>query len=87
MLIEIDYAYWKLSKEERKFLFLRYHENMEYEDIAIEMNSGKPDATRMRINRIIKKLISKLGGFTPYFDADSEPKENTDSPTSGDESD
>lgn len=72
MMIEIDYAYWKLNKDERKILFLRYAESLELAKIGEEINLSE-DAVRMRINRIIRKMINKIGGFKPFYDVDSEP--------------
>jgi len=70
MMIEIDYAYWKLTKDERKILFLRFAESMEYSKNGEELSIGSVDAVRMRVNRIIRKLINKIGGFKPYADFD-----------------
>lgn len=71
MMIEIDSAYWKLSKEDRKLLFLRYAESMEYQDIASELQVATPDAIRMRTSRAIRKLINHIGGMKPFLDVDS----------------
>jgi DNA-directed RNA polymerase specialized sigma24 family protein len=70
MMIEIDKAYRKLSTEDRTVLFYRYAESMDYGDIATEMNLGSEDAARMRHNRAIKKLITRIGGFRPWLDKD-----------------
>ena len=77
MMIEIDKAYRKLSTEDRTVLFYRYAESMDYGDIATEMNLGSEDAARMRHNRAIKKLITRIGGFRPWLDKDFE-KDNRD---------
>jgi len=74
MMIEIDKAYNKLSKEDRTVLFYKYAESLDYNTIATEMNLGSEDAARMRHNRAIKKLISRIGGFRPWSDKDSEEK-------------
>lgn len=79
MLIEIDKAYHKLSKEDRAVLFCRYALSMDYGDIATELNINSADATRMRHNRAIKKLITKVGGFRPWLDRDFSNK-NTEMP-------
>lgn len=71
MMLEIDSAYWKLSKEDRKLLFLRYAESMEYQDIAKEVEAVSPDATRMRISRVLRKMINLMGGLAPFIDSDS----------------
>jgi DNA-directed RNA polymerase specialized sigma24 family protein len=70
MMIEIDKAYRKLSTEDRTVLFYRYAESMDYGDIAIEMGIGSEDAVRMRHNRAVKKLITRIGGFRPWLDKD-----------------
>jgi DNA-directed RNA polymerase specialized sigma24 family protein len=70
MMVEIDYAFWKMSKDDRKILFYRHAEAMDFPDIAKEMELGSEDAARMRHKRAIKKLINKIGGFKPYYDHD-----------------
>ena len=70
MMIEIDAGFWKLSKEDRKLLFLRYSESMDFQAIADEMKLPSEDTARMRNKRAIKKLINKIGGFKPYRDED-----------------
>ena len=72
MMIEIDAGYWKLPKDDRKLLFLRYAETMDFGDIATEMELGSEDTARMRHKRAIRKLINKIGGFKPYRDDDLE---------------
>ncbi len=83
MMIEIDAGFWKLQKDDRKLLFLRYAETMDFGDIAQEMQLGSEDTARMRHKRAIRKLINKIGGFKPYNDNDFEeaqsPSENEDS--------
>lgn len=71
MMIEIDKAYNKLSTEDRTVLFYKYAESMEYGEIATEMSISSEDAVRMRHNRAIKKLITRIGGFRPWLDRDS----------------
>lgn len=70
MMIEVDYAYWKLPKEDRQVLFLRHAEAMDFPDIAKELSIGSDDAARMRHKRAIRKMINKIGGFKPYADDD-----------------
>jgi hypothetical protein len=79
MMIEIDAGFWKLSKEDRKLLFLRYSESMDFQAIADEMNLPSEDTARMRNKRAIKKLINKVGGFKPYRDEDL-PEEQAQPP-------
>ncbi len=79
MMIEIDAGFWKLGKEDRKLLFLRYSESMDFQAIADEMKLPSEDTARMRNKRAIKKLINKVGGFKPFRDEDlSEAVENTE---------
>ena len=83
MMIEIDAGFWKLQKDDRKLLFLRYAETMDFGDIAQEMQLGSEDTARMRHKRAIRKLINKIGGFKPYndndFDETQSSSENEDS--------
>jgi hypothetical protein len=76
MMIEVDFAYWKLSKDDKKLLFLRHAEAMDFPDIAKELELGSEDAARMRHKRAIRKLINKIGGFKPYRDEDLEQMSN-----------
>lgn len=73
MMLEIDAAYWKLSKEDRKLLFFRHAESCDFREIANFLEVGTEDAARMRHKRAIKRLINKLGGYRPYNDVDSPP--------------
>jgi len=82
MMIEIDAGYWKLPKDDRKLLFLRYAETMDFGDIASEMELGSEDTARMRHKRAIRKLINKIGGFKPYRDDDFEVQSSSDSDAS-----
>lgn len=77
MMIEIDAGFWKLGKEDRKLLFLRYSETMDFQAIADEMKLPSEDTARMRNKRAIKKLINKIGGFKPYRDEDLPEKSET----------
>lgn len=77
MLLEVDSAYWKLSKEDRKILFYRHAESMDFKEIANYLSLGTEDAARMRHKRAIKRLINKLGGRKPYLDTDLD-KPNSD---------
>ena len=79
MMIEIDAGFWKLGKEDRKLLFLRYSESMDFQAIADEMKLPSEDTARMRNKRAVKKLINRIGGFKPFRDEDlSEATENTE---------
>jgi DNA-directed RNA polymerase specialized sigma24 family protein len=78
MLLEVDSAYWKLSKEDRKLLFFRHAESLDFKEIANYLSLGTEDAARMRHKRAIKRLVNKLGGYKPYYDEDLEPTEQED---------
>jgi hypothetical protein len=78
MMMEIDSAYWKVSKEDRKILFFRYAESMDYKEIANFLSLGSDDTARMRGNRAIKRLVAKLGGYRPYNDIDSTQSSSTE---------
>ena len=71
MMAEIRSGYDKLSVTDRQVLFYRYAESLDFVDIAKEMNLGTDDAARMRHNRAIKKLITRIGGFRPFLDRDT----------------
>ena len=71
MMVEIDTAYKKLSIEDRSVLFYKYGESLDFAGIAKEMELGSEDAARMRHNRAIKKLITRIGGFKPHLQKDT----------------
>jgi len=71
MMVEVSLAYNKLSEDDRKILFYKYAESLEYAVIAQEMEINSEDAARMRHNRAIKKLINRIGGIRPFLDKDS----------------
>jgi len=82
LMLEIDYGYWKLNKEDRKILFLRYAESMTYDEVAKELELGSEDAARMRTGRAIRRLIFKIGGYRPYKDDDAPAQESeTEAPS------
>jgi DNA-directed RNA polymerase specialized sigma24 family protein len=79
MLLEVDSAYWKLSKEDRKIIFFRHAESLDFKEIANYLSLGSEDAARMRHKRAIQRLVNKLGGRKPYLDDDfKEAEERTD---------
>jgi len=75
MMIEIDYVYWKLGKEDRRILFMRHAESLDFKEIANFLSLGSEDAARMRHKRAVNRMIRKLGGFKPFPDYDSDGKE------------
>jgi DNA-directed RNA polymerase specialized sigma24 family protein len=85
MLLEIDSAYWKLSKEDRRIIFLRHAESCDFKEIANYLSLGSEDAARMRHKRAVKRLIMKLGGRRPYFDEDFKDATETEEPTDSQE--
>jgi RNA polymerase sigma factor (sigma-70 family) len=70
LMVDIDSAYWKLKKDDKRILFLRHVENFEYREIANVLSLGTEDAARMRHKRAVKRLIEKIGGYRPYKDND-----------------
>jgi hypothetical protein len=70
LMLEVDSAYWKINKEDRRILFLRHAESMDFKEIANLLGLGSDDAVRMRHKRAIKRIVYKLGGFKPYIDND-----------------
>ena len=72
MMVEVDLAYNKLSKEDKVVLFYKYAMSLDYGSIAEQMELGSEDAARMRHNRAIKKLINRIGGFRPFLDKDAD---------------
>ena len=76
MMIEIDYVYWKLGKEDRKILFMRHAESLDFKEIANFLSLGSEDAARMRHKRAVNRMIRKLGGFKPFPDYDLPDKED-----------
>jgi DNA-directed RNA polymerase specialized sigma24 family protein len=75
MMVEIKSAYSKLSTEDRSILFYKYAESLDFGSIAAEMKLPSEDAARMRHNRAIRKLITRMGGFRPWLDKDAANKE------------
>lgn len=84
MMIEIDWGFWKLSIDDRRVLFLRHAESMDFGDIATELSMGTEDAARMRHKRAINKLINKIGGFKPFVDTDTVPEDSEEEHSSRD---
>jgi RNA polymerase sigma factor (sigma-70 family) len=76
IMLEVDAAYWKLSKDDKKILFFRYAESLDFKEIANLLELFSEDTARMRHKRAIKRLINKMGGFKPYRDVDFSSKED-----------
>ena len=71
MMLEVDAGYWKLSKEDRRIIFLRFAENLDFGEIANHLELETDSAARMRLKRAITRLINKIGGYKPYYDVDT----------------
>lgn len=78
MMVEITHAYSKLNAEDKRVLFYKYAESMDFGAIAEEMDINSEDAVRMRHNRAIKKLITRIGGYRPFLDRDSPEQVNNE---------
>ena len=76
LMLEIDYAYYKLSKEDRKIIFMKHAQSMDFKEIANVLGLGSEDSARMRHFRAINRLIRKLGGHKPYVDHDLEDSQD-----------
>jgi DNA-directed RNA polymerase specialized sigma24 family protein len=76
LILEIDSAFWKLSKEDKRLLFLRHAESFDFKEIANSLELFSEDTARMRHKRAIKRLVNKLGGYKPYVDRDISSKED-----------
>ena len=79
MMLEIDSGYWKLNKEDRNIISLRFAENLDFGEIANILELGTDSAARMRLKRSISRLINKIGGYKPYRDVDTVASEEEDS--------
>jgi RNA polymerase sigma factor (sigma-70 family) len=80
MMVDIKSAFSSLNEEDKSILFLKYVDSLSYAAIAEELKIPSDDASRMRHNRAIKKLITRLGGFRPYLDRDEAKKEGDNEP-------
>lgn len=70
MMAEIKAAYLKLNTEDRHILYHKYANSLTNAAIAEELALPSDDAARMRHNRAVKRLITRLGGFRPFLDKD-----------------
>jgi len=76
IMLEVDSAYWKLGKDDKKILFFRHAESLDFKEIANLLELFSEDTARMRHKRAIKRLVNKMGGFKPYRDNDFSDKED-----------
>jgi DNA-directed RNA polymerase specialized sigma24 family protein len=86
MMAEIKAAYLKLNTEDKHILYHKHAGSLSYADIAKELALPSDDAARMRHNRAIKKLITRLGGFRSYLDKDETEQVGQDEPHQNEES-
>jgi len=80
MMLEIDAGYWKLNKEDRNIISLRFAENLDFGEMANYLELGTDSAARMRLKRSISRLINKIGGYKPYRDVDTVASEEDSYP-------
>jgi len=78
MMLEIDAGYWKLNKEDRNIISLRFAENLDFGEMANILELGTDSAARMRLKRSISRLINKIGGYKPFRDIDSPDKNESE---------
>ena len=71
--VKVSPDYW--SCIDRKILFMRHAESLDFKEIANLFNLGSEDAARMRHKRAVNRLIRKIGGFKPFPDYDLPDKE------------
>ena len=80
MMLEIDAGYWKLNKEDRNIISLRFAENLDFGEMANILELDTDSAARMRLKRSISRLINKIGGYKPYRDVDTVASEEDSYP-------
>lgn len=61
VLADVSGAYYGMSNADRTLLELRFKDGLSYNDIG-ERYKIKPDAARVKVNRTLQKLTSKLAG-------------------------
>jgi len=79
LMLEIDAAYYKLNKDDRKLIFLRHAESMDFKEISNVLSLASEDTSRMRYKRALNRLVRKLGGHKPYNDYDSPSEDEVES--------
>lgn len=75
MMVDIKSAFDSLNEEDKSILYLKYVDSLSFAAIAEELKIPSDDASRMRHNRAIKKLITRLGGYRPFLDGDESRQE------------
>jgi DNA-directed RNA polymerase specialized sigma24 family protein len=79
LMLEIDAAYYKLNKDDRKLIFLRHAESMDFKEISNVLSLASEDTSRMRYKRALNRLIRRLGGHKPYNDYDLPSEDEVES--------
>lgn len=67
MLVDVAFAVSSLPKDDRDLLRDRYCDGGAYLDAIASKLEESPDAVRKRIDRILNKLVEKLGGDPPFW--------------------
>ena len=67
MLVDVAFAVSSLPKEDQDLLRDRYCDGGAYLDAIASKLEETPDAVRKRIDRILNKLVEKLGGDPPFW--------------------
>lgn len=78
MMVDIKAAFDSLNAEDKSILYLKYVDSLSYAAIAEELKIPSDDASRMRHNRAIKKLITRLGGYRPFLENDNSENSGSD---------
>ena len=74
MCADIQKVLSKLHKEQQVVLYMRYGNGLELGAIASELSLSQ-DAVRMRINRALSNILTKLGGNYPRKERDYSERE------------
>ena len=73
MVAEVSAGYDKLIDEDKAVLIQRFALNIEFAEIAKELELNTEDAARQRVRRAVKRLVTAIGGFKPFQDVDDLP--------------
>lgn len=76
MLIDVATAYRSLSEDDQAFLRDRYGEGGVDVSVLASRYEVTQDAIRKKINRILEKMVDRLGGEPPFWQAGRKAKSN-----------
>ena len=76
MMIDVATALAQLPKDDQELLRDRYADGGAYIDALAAKLDMTPDGVRKRIDRILKKLVDKLGGEPPFWGGGRKAKSN-----------